>query len=159
MIVIKLVLLFGLVSAIPIVFCGNFSGPGVLLPSALGQVSNSGFGDANSIPPPQDPSALGAGGPGDPGTDTNTTDSPPDISSNLGSPDQNDTFGSPDMSNPEAAIQIPGPDLNVTNMSAQEAPISNQPVPEFGPLPSLTLGASIVVSLVIGQRIYSRFKP
>lgn len=83
MIAIKIVLLFSLVSAVPIVLCGIFSGPGVLLPSAFGQVSNSSFGDANSIPPPQDPSALGAGGPGDPGADTNTTDAPPDISSNL----------------------------------------------------------------------------
>ncbi|MDE1763758.1 MAG: hypothetical protein KGH88_05900 [Thaumarchaeota archaeon] len=126
----------------------------ISLPLAFAQVSGSGNDSANNLGGPQDPSSMDAGDPGDPGSGANATDlPPPDTSNNLGNPDQNGTLGNP------TGVTTTTPGANSTNVTTFQSPSANQPVPEFGPLPALVLGAAIMAALMIGQRAFFKSKP
>lgn len=127
----------------------------IFLPEVFGQTASGGFGNANIGAGPQDPSTVDAGDPGDPDV-SNSTDIPPDASNNLGSSDLNDTVGGQDMSNPDVAAQMVNSNVNNTTSTTIQ---SSQAVPEFGPLPALVLGASIVFVLLVGQRAFFKLDP
>ena len=99
--------------------------------------------DIGTGPIPEDNSTGGFGGLGSPGdfsVQNNTAIGPeqtvPSVSSDLGNPVENNTAGS-------VTSQVNGSGGNA--------------VPEFGPLPGLILGASIVAALWIGQRTFLKF--
>lgn len=126
----------------------------IALPLAFAQVPDSGNGSSGNLGGPQDPSSFDAGDPGDPSNGANATDlPPPDTSNGLGNPDQNGTLGNP------TGVTTATPRANSTNGTTFQAPPANQTVPEFGPLPALVLGASIMAALMIGQRTFLKFKP
>lgn len=108
---------------------------------AYGQVPDPTAGPDNMS---QAPDAA----PGD-----NSTDPGLSLGDNsTGIPGGNDTSGGQGMEDPSMAAQIANPLVNDTGA----APPASQAVPEFGPLPSLVLGASIVGALLLGQRALFR---
>lgn len=143
--------IFGLclfaVMCIPAVSNTNAGGQPALLKNAFAQIDVNG-GPSDTLAAPSDPASPGA---------SNSTD-PSAMSDNSNIPGQNDTLD-PGASVPDVSSDIAGPSENSTVSGAQPsqgAATPNQAVPEFGPLPSLILGASIVAALMIGQRALFR---
>ncbi|HJU13278.1 MAG TPA: hypothetical protein VJ792_02345 [Candidatus Nitrosotalea sp.] len=120
--------------------------PGSIFLPAYGQVPDPTAGPDTGYQP------TDAGSP-DAAPDDNSTDPGLSLGDNsTGIPDGNDTAGGQDMENPDAASQIANPLSNDTSSN----PPASQSVPEFGPLPALVLGASIVGALMLGQKALFR---